>query len=295
MKKIKLIMLGIMVAGTMTGCTDKTTVDANIEVTKTTEAESTTQEETSTVEETTTIEETTVAEAASIDETLDDVTYNTEMLKAYDIKEESAHNTASYINKIGFGRINAICNSIKNDIFCVRIVNKDGLVYYLVNSNGTLIEIRNEVGEYVSDITDSSAEDDVTYNTDLIKSFGIREDDAKAAAEFLDRISFGKIDASRRDDKSASPRYEISNSDGIVYYLVIKDDTIKEILNVKGEFIITITEEPAPVETPNTTDNQSSPNGEAPVEQSENKRDTVEDLSRDDGPKKDGASLFLGD
>lgn len=156
-------------------------------------------------------------------------------------------------------------------------------------------KIRNEVGEYVSDITDSSAEDDVTYNTDLIKSFGIREDDAKAAAEFLDRISFGKIDASRRDDKSASPRYEISNSDGIVYYLVIKDDTIKEILNVKGEFIITITEEPAPVETPNTTDNQSSPNGEAPVEQSENKRDTVEDLSRDDGPKKDGASLFLGD
>lgn len=143
-------------------------------------------------------------------------------------------------------------------------------------------KIRNEVGEYVSDITDSSAEDDVTYNTDLIKSFGIREDDAKAAAEFLDRISFGKIDASRRDDKSASPRYEISNSDGIVYYLVIKDDTIKEILNVKGEFIITITEEPAPVETPNTTDNQSSPNGEAPVEQSENKAVTEEDWSHPD-------------
>lgn len=141
-------------------------------------------------------------------------------------------------------------------------------------------KIRNEVGEYVSDITDSSTEDDVTYNTDLIKSFGIREDDAKAAAEFLDRISFGKIDASRRDDKSVSPRYEISNSDGIVYYLVIKDDTIKEILNVKGEFIITITEEPAPVETPNTTDNQSSPNGEAPVEQSENKAVTEEDWSR---------------
>lgn len=155
-------------------------------------------------------------------------------------------------------------------------------------------KIRNEVGEYVSDITDSSAEDDVTYNTDLIKSFGIREDDAKAAAEFLDRISFGKIDASRRDDKSASPRYEISNSDGIVYYLVIKDDTIKEILNVKGEFIITITEEPAPVETPNTTDNQSSPNGEAPVEQSENKAVTEEDWSRDDGPKKDGGSAFVG-
>lgn len=157
-------------------------------------------------------------------------------------------------------------------------------------------KIRNEVGEYVSDITDSSAEDDVTYNTDLIKSFGIREDDAKAAAEFLDRISFGKIDASRRDDKSVSPRYEISNSDGIVYYLVIKDDTIKEILNVKGEFIITITEEPAPVETPNTTDNQSSPNGEAPVEQSENKAVTTEDWSRiADGPYKGGGCPFKRD
>lgn len=203
MKKIKLVLLGIFVIGTMAGCADKTEVSADIEVTKTTEVETTTEEETSTAEETTTIEETTVAEAATI-------------------------------------------------------------------------EI-----------------DDTTYNTEQIKSFGIREDDAKAAAEFLDRISFGKIDASRRDDKSASPRYEISNSDGIVYYLVIKDNTIKEILNIKGEFIIKITEEPVPVETPKTTDNQSSPNGEAPVEESKpNTSSDIVEFHDDSGPNQGFGSVW---
>lgn len=82
--------------------------------------------------------------------------------------------------------------------------------------------------------------DDVTYNTGIIMSFGINQEDAYASADFLDKISFGKIDASRRVEKGGETRYEISNKDGIIYYLVKNEDTIREILNIKGEFIVTI-------------------------------------------------------
>lgn len=190
MKKIKLIMLGIMVIGTMAGCADKTEVSADIDVVKTTEAA--TEEETSVVEETTTIEETTVAEAATVEEV-----------------------------------------------------------------------------------------DDLTYNIAKIEELGIRESDAQAAAEFLDKINFGKIAASRCESGGEKPRYEIVNFDGLNYYLLTKDDTILQILTIKGELIITITEEKAPVTsttTPSTGSDQSSPNGEAPVPEEMNTEVT------DDGP-----------
>lgn len=97
--------------------------------------------------------------------------------------------------------------------------------------------------------------DDVTYNTGIIMSFGINQEDAYASADFLDKISFGKIDTSRRVEKGGETRYEISNKDGIIYYLVKNEDTIREILNIKGEFIVTIRKvvEDTSV-SPNTTD-----------------------------------------
>lgn len=82
--------------------------------------------------------------------------------------------------------------------------------------------------------------DDITYNTGIIMSFGINQEDAYASADFLDKISFGKIDASRRVEKGGETRYEITNKDGIIYYLVKNEDTVREILNIKGEFIVTI-------------------------------------------------------
>ncbi|MEE1256727.1 MAG: hypothetical protein UHN47_09480 [Lachnospiraceae bacterium] len=82
--------------------------------------------------------------------------------------------------------------------------------------------------------------DDVTYNTEIIMSFGINQEDAYASADFLDKISFGKIDASQRVEKGGETRYEVTNKEGISYYLVKNEDTIREILNIKGEFIVTI-------------------------------------------------------
>ena len=95
--------------------------------------------------------------------------------------------------------------------------------------------------------------DDITYNTELIMTFDIRKEDAEKVAEFLDRISYGKIDASRRVEKGGETRFEITNKDGVIYYLVRNEDTVREIINVKGEFIVSITTS----STPNVASNSS--------------------------------------
>lgn len=152
MKKVKLLVMGMAVVGSLVGCATKN-VDVEVSYTDSAVVEETsTSEETTTEEETVTIVETEVAKTESVEDEVDDV----------------------------------------------------------------------------------------TYNTGIIMSFGINQEDAYASANFLDKISFGKIDASRRVEKGGETRYEISNKDGIIYYLVKNADTIREILNIKGEFIVTI-------------------------------------------------------
>lgn len=115
--------------------------------------------------------------------------------------------------------------------------------------------------------------DDVIYNTGIIITFGIRQTDAADAAEFLDKISYGKIDASRRVSKGGEERYELSNKDGIIYYLVIDGDIIREILNEKGEFIVSITKPSVaePVESKEATPSSENGNtGTAPSSNSTN-------------------------
>lgn len=118
-----------------------------------------------------------------------------------------------------------------------------------VEETTTIEETEVPKTEIVEDVID-----DITYNTELIMTFDIRREDAEKVAEFLDRISYGKIDASRRVEKGGETRFEITNKDGVIYYLVRNEDTVREIINVKGEFIVSITTSA----TPNVTSNSSN-------------------------------------
>lgn len=149
MRKVKCLLMGLAIAGAMTGC-GKNADDTEATTTQSTEVQSTTEEMSSTIESEVTSEvssieietEITTEPVAQTSSPEEDEIYNYGMICGLGIDQEDAKKAAVYLNGISYGRIVSTERLELSNSTYIELKNNEQIVIYIyLLSDGKIKEI----------------------------------------------------------------------------------------------------------------------------------------------------------